>query len=249
MSGHSKWSQIKRKKEAKDVQKGKIFSKLFRLITVAVKEGGGITDPEKNVKLRLAVEKAKEYNMPKENIQRAIERAKGGGDQELKEVIYEAFGPGGVCLIILATTDNSNRTLSEIRQILHRNGGKLGTAGATSFLFEKCGLAIFDKTSTKEDEVLDFAERVGALDIEEDQESFFVYLPFEKIGYAHQCLSQLKSKSLEVDYRPKSVIEIKDKETAEKVLFLIEALESLEDVQKVYANFEIPDQFLNEKKG
>lgn len=244
MSGHSKWSQIKRKKEAKDLQKGRVFSKLSRLITLAVKEGGGITDPEKNFKLRLAVEKAKEYNMPKENIQRAIDRAKGGGDQELKEVIYEAFAPGGVSLIILATTDNPNRTLSEIRQILNHYGGKLGSAGTTSFLFEKCGLAIFNKASTKEQEVLDFVEQVGALDIEENQDSFFVYLPFEKIGYAHQFLNQLKTKSLEIDYRPKSVIEIKDKETAEKVLFLVEALESQEDVQKVYANFEIPNQFL-----
>lgn len=244
MSGHSKWSQIKRKKEAKDKEKGKMFSKISRLITIAVKEGGGIEDPEKNFKLRLAIAKAKEFNMPKENILRAIDRAKKEGGGGLKEVIYEAFTPEGVSLIILASTDNPNRTLTEIRTVLSHQGGKLGESGSTSFLFDRCGLVVLDKPQVTQEEALNFAEKIGALDMEEDQSSFFIYLPFDKLGYVNNFLGSLKAKSIEIDYRPKSLVKINEKETAKKVLTLIEALEELDDVERVFANFDIPDEFL-----
>jgi YebC/PmpR family DNA-binding regulatory protein len=247
MSGHSKWSQIKRKKGIKDEQKGRMFSKLSRLITLAVKEGGGIVDPEKNVKLRLAVEKAKNYNLPKENIQRAIEKAKNPENLELKEVIYEGFAPGGVSLIILTTTDNPNRTLSEVRKILEQGGGKLGSPGVTSFLFDKCGLAVFDKNLTSEKEILDFAEKIEALDIEEEEDLFFLYVPFEKIGQVKKSLGEIKARSIEIDYHPRSLVGVKDQKTAQKILSLVEALEEHSDVHKVWANFDIPDKFLNEK--
>lgn len=246
MSGHSKWSQIKRKKGIKDQQKGQIFSKLSRMIALAVKEGGGIVDPEKNVKLRFLIDKAKDYNMPKENIQRAIERAKGSESAKWKETIYEAFAPGGVCLIILVTTDNPNRTSTEIRKILNQGEGKLASTGAVSFLFDRCGLAVFDKNSVNEKEVFDFAEKVNALDIDEDDESFFVYFPFEKIGQVKKLADQIKAKTVEIDYHPRSLVRIKNKQTAQKILSLIEGLENHNDVYKVWANFDIPDKFFDE---
>jgi YebC/PmpR family DNA-binding regulatory protein len=135
MSGHNKWSKIKRGKEAKDKVRGNTFSKLSRLITLAVLEGGGITDPNNNIKLRLAIDKAKHFNMPKENIARAVARASGPDKSQIREVIYEGFASAGVGLIIYATTDNPNRTLSEIRNILERHQGKLGTPGSVSYLF------------------------------------------------------------------------------------------------------------------
>lgn len=243
MAGHSKWAQIKRKKEAKDKEKGKIFSKLSRLIVLAVKEGGGIDDPEKNVKLRLAIEKAKEYNMPKENILRAIERAKGSEGQGLQEIIYEGFAPFGVSLIILTATDNSKRTLSEIRRVLEEHGGKLGSMGSTQFLFQRCGLVIFSRQNSEE-KIWQFAEKISALDIEEDKESFLVYIPFENIGRTKEFLGDLKPQSIEIDYRPLSTVKVEDKEKATQILKLIEALESLDDVQRVFANFDIPQNFL-----
>lgn len=184
MSGHSKWSKIKREKQAKDKQKGNIFSKLSRLITLAVIEGGGITDPENNIKLRLAIEKAKNLNLPKENIERAIEKGTGPESQELKEVVYEAFGPEGVSLIILATTDNMNRTLSEIRNVLELHGGKLGTQGSVLHLFKKSGLSTF--------EVMPYAS-----------------------------------------------VEISDKDVVKRVLGLVDAIENLDDVQKVFSNLKV----------
>lgn len=244
MSGHSKWSQIKRKKGIKDEQKGKIFSKISRLITLAVKEGGGITDPEKNVKLRLAIEQAKKNNMPKDNIQRAIERAIKEEGEEIQETLFEAFAPGGVALLILATTDNTKRTLSEIKKVLDSEGGKLGSTGATSFLFQKVGLITFEKGKVNQEKILDLVDKIEALDFDEDEENFFVYIPFEMIGQARSFLSEFNYKSLEIDHRPISLVEVQDREIAKKILTIIEALESLDDVQKVFANFNIPDEFL-----
>ncbi len=136
MAGHSKWKQIKHKKAANDKERGKIFSKLSKLITIAVVEGGGMTDPNLNLKLRLAVDKARESNMPKDNIQRAIEKGSGPDKNNLKEVIYEGYGPQGVALVVHATTDNSNRTFNEVRSVVERAGGKLGTQGSVAYLFQ-----------------------------------------------------------------------------------------------------------------
>lgn len=244
MSGHSKWANIKRQKQAKDLVRGNIFSKLSRLITLAVIEGSGIIDPEHNVKLRLAIEKAKQLNMPKINIDRAVERGVGPGKDTLKELILEAFAPAGVALVILVTTDNINRTVSEVRNILEKYEGKLTNQGSADYLFQKCGLVIFNKGSTSEEEVFAFAQKTSALDIDSDKNHFFVFLPFENLGKIKDHLGRLKYEAAEIDYKPKAVIKVEDKTMAKKILSLVEILESLDDVQKVFANFDIPDEYL-----
>lgn len=247
MSGHSKWANIKRQKQAADLKRGNIFSKLSRAITVAVLEGGKIADPENNVKLRLAIEKAKAANMPKENIQRAIERAAGKGGEELKEVIIEAFGPQGTAFLILAATDNINRTLSQIRQTLERGGGKLGTPGAVSYLFTRCGLVTFSKTKAQEETVLNFADKIEAFDIDSDANFFYVYFPFQNLGKIKEALTPgLVYESVEIDFKPNSLIKITDQATAQKILTLILQLEELDDVQRVFVNSETPDELKKE---
>jgi len=244
MSGHSKWANIKSKKGVKDKARGTLFSKLSRVITLAVLEGGGLTDPENNIKLRLAVEKAKEGNMPKENIQRAIERGIGPNKDQIKEVIYEGFGPGGAALILLTTTDSPNRTLTEIRNVMDRHGGKLGIQGSVNYLFKRCGLVIFEKNKVKEDDVFGFADKIKAFDIEEDKEQFSVYFPFENLGHIKEYLKGIEASPAEIDYKPLSYIKISEKEQATRIINLIEALEELDDVHKVFANFDIPEEFL-----
>jgi YebC/PmpR family DNA-binding regulatory protein len=244
MSGHSKWANIKRQKQAADLKRGAAFSKLSRLITTAVVESGGIIDPEYNVKLRLVIEKAKQANMPKENIKRAIERGLGPEKDQIKEVIYEAFAPQGVALLILATTDNPNRTRGQIREILDKNGGKLANPGAISYLFIRCGLIIFDKQKIEEEKIFEIAQKLDALDIEEDEKYFNLYIPFENIGRVNQILEGIAFETIEIDFKPKSLIKIEDKQIAEKILNLVDLLEKQDEVQKVFANFDIPDEFL-----
>ena len=239
MSGHNKWSKIKRGKETKDKVRGNIFSKLSRLITLAVLDGGGITDPNHNVKLHLAIDKAKQFNMPKENINRAIERASGLDKTQLKEVVYEGFAPGGAALIILATTDNPNRTLSEIRNILEKHQGKLGNQGSVKYLFQRCGLVSFDKIKVKEESVLDFAEKIKAFDIEQDVDNFFVYFPFENLGKTKEFLGGLEGHHAEIDYKPNSSMPIFDRKRGERITDLIEVLEQLDDIHKVFTNAEL----------
>ena len=239
MSGHSKWANIKRKKEAEDKKRGQLFSKLSRMITLAVLAGGGMTDPEKNVKLRLAVEKAKEANMPKENILRAIERAKKPEGNTLKEVIYEAFGPEGVGLIIEGSSDNPNRTLTEVKNVLARFGGKLATPGAVSHLFKRCGLIILRKDKVDEEKIFEWGERLSAFDIDQDNEVFYLYFPFENLGKVREVFDSIKPDAVEIDYKPNSLMKIDDKEKVKIILDLTEALESLDDIQKVYLNCDI----------
>lgn len=244
MSGHSKWSTIKRKKEAKDVARGKVFSKLSRAITLAVRQGGGNDDPDKNVKLRLAIDRAKQFNMPKENIKRAINKATSSSEAGLKEIIYEGYGPVAIALIIEVATDNPNRTCAEVRSVLERHGGKIGAANSVVYLFDQCGMVVFDKKKTSEDQVFQFADKMKAKDIEEEEDSFIVYIPFESLGHVKEHLNSLSADSIEAYFRPLSTVKIQDKDKAKKILNLVEELEELEDVQKVYANFDIPDQFL-----
>lgn len=238
MSGHSKWANIKRKKEVKDKQKGKVFGKLSRLITLAVIEGGGVTNPDNNVKLRLAVEKARQGNMPRDNIDRAIEKGVGPNSQLIKEVLYEAFGPHGVALLIEATTDSPNRTTSEIRNLLERKGGKLGSKGSVSYLFEKCGSVILPKATNKEEEVYIFADKVSAIDIKEDEACYQVFFPYNLLGKLKDYSSGLNIESHEVEYRSSSTMEIGGEE-ADKIADIIEALEDLDDVHRVYTNITI----------
>ena len=239
MAGHSKWANIKRKKEAEDKKRGQIFSKLSRMITLAVLAGGGITDPEKNVKLRLAVEKAKEANMPKENILRAIERAKKPEGSALKEVIYEAFGPEGVGFIIEGSSDNPNRTLNEVKNVLARFGAKLATPGAVSYLFKRCGLVIVKKEKVSEEKIFELGEKLSAFDIDQDEEVFYLYFPFENLGKVREVFDLVQPDTVEIDYKPNSLIKISSKEKAKTILDLVEALESLDDIQKVYFNCDI----------
>lgn len=229
MSGHSKWSQIKRKKGITDQKRGLVFSKLSRLITVAVKDGGGMGDPEKNVRLRLAVAQAKEENMPRENIERAIEKGKGGGADSLKEVVYEGFGPQSGSLLILATTDNSNRSHAEIKTALEKNGGKMGNINSVAYNFQKCGRIVLAKSSVDESTAFEMGEKFSILDMEEDEESYILYIPFEKIG-------EVRDVAVEIFYRPLTLVELAQ-DSHEKVTRLLDVLEELDDVAKVYTNY------------
>lgn len=245
MSGHSKWSQIKRKKGLKDQEKGRIFSKMARAITIAVLEGGGSTDPEHNVKLRVALEKAKHENMPKENVNRAIAKGTGPGKEQLHEIMYEGFGSRGIVFLIQAATDNSNRTHSEIKNVLERHQGKSGAQGSVNYLFQKCAVVSFDKKDNKEEDIYAFADKVQELDIVEDPSAFTVYFPFSNLGRVNEFLGDLKPAApAELDYRPTSPVKIMDKESARKILNFVESLEVLDDVQKVFSNFDIPEEYL-----
>ncbi len=234
MSGHSKWSTIKRKKAINDKQRSGVFSKMSRLISISVKEGGGITDPDKNFRLRLALERAKSSNMPKDTIERAIEKASGEGDT-LTEIVYEGFGPGGSSLLILATSDNTNRTFADVKGLMERNGGKMGSQNSVAYMFEKCGIALFDKTKSSEQDVFVFSELVGAIDIEDEEEQYVVYLPFEAVGKVRDVPETSKPEQLDVFYRPTTTVELHDNDH-EKLAKLSEKLEDLDDVQNVYTN-------------
>ncbi len=236
MSGHSKWANIKRKKGVNDKIKANVFAKISHLITISVIEGGGIIEPEHNVKLRLAIDKAKSVNMPKENIKRAIEKGFGPNKILLKEVIYEGFGPYGVFLLILSTTDNSNRTTSEIRNFLEKNSGKLGTQGSVSYLFKKCAFVSFQKAEVNEEAVFKIGEELQAFDINEDNSHFFVFFPFNNFGLLKTHLSNIKYDLAEIDYLPTMPVILDSPEKEKKVIGIVEALESLDDIQRVYTN-------------
>lgn len=245
MSGHSKWSKIKRQKETNDKKKGVMFSKFSRSITLAVIEGGGVADSHHNVKLRLAIEKAKHFNMPKESIQRAIEKGSSPEALKLKEIIYEVFCPAGVALLVLVATDNQNRSYAEVKNIIESHQGKMGIQGSVSYLFKKCGTITFDKSKVLEEEVLVFGERVQAFDIDQDETTFTVYFPFEYLGRVREYVVSIETDPAEIDYKPSSIITIDDEGVAKKMFNLIEALEDLDNVQKVYANFEVSHDILS----
>lgn len=236
MSGHSKWANIKRKKGANDKIKGNVFGKMSRLITMSVTENGGLTNPDDNVRLRLAIEKAKSFNMPKENIDRAVAKAVGPEKSQLKEVVYEGFAPYGVSLIILATTDNQNRTLSEIRNILERHNSKLGSSGSVGYLFKKCALIIFDKAGVTQEKILEVSDSLGAFDISEDDTRYSVYFPFENLGHIKDKIKNIIYISAEIDYKPQNPILIDDERKLHVINDIIESLEVLDDVQTVFTN-------------
>lgn len=234
MSGHSKWANIKRKKEVNDKAKSNAFSKLSRLITLAVIEGGKINDPNNNVKLRLAIDKAKTYNMPKSNIERAIEKAMGDASTSLREVIYEGFGPKGAGLILQATTDNPNRTSSEIRNTLERYGGKLGAQGSVNYLFIRCGLVTVARSAGTEEQIFALGDKLGALDIDEDETHFYIYVPFEAIGKIKVVAGDVPFNA-EIDYKPQTFIDL-DSASLDVYHNMISALEDLDDVHRVFTN-------------
>lgn len=239
MSGHSKWANIKNKKAANDKVKSSIFAKITRIITLAVVEGGGITNPDANFKLRLAIDKAHAANMPKENILRAIEKGHGPDSSKLKEVVYEAFGPHGVALMIECATDNPTRTHNEVRGVVEKRGGKMGNQGSVGYLFQKCAVMQFDLKDSNENSIFEFGQTLQAYDIDEGEGSITVYFPFDQFGKAKAALGEaLHPKLFEVEYRPLSRIQVSSEAEAKQVVELIEAIEDLADVHNVFSNLE-----------
>lgn len=239
MSGHSKWSKIKRQKELTDKEKGTAFSKLSKLITLAVVAGGGMTTPENNVRLRLAIEKAKESNMPKDSIDRAIEKASGPNREESKEVLYEAFGRGGSMFIILATTDNFKRTLSGVKNVLEKYGGKLGTQGSVSYLFKKSAVIRFSIAKNQEEAVFVFADKIKAYDVDKTTGFFQVYLSYDMQGSIKRYLQNLVIQDLRIEFKPQTPLELVDSAAKKNASALIEALKNLDDVQYVFTNIKL----------
>ncbi len=247
MAGHSKWANIKRKKARMDEKKGKLFTKLAREISVAVKEGG--SDPALNPRLNAAIQKAKAANMPNENIERAIKRGSGeNNDVNYENVYYEGYGPGGAAVLCSALTDNRNRTASEIRHIFSKRGGNLGESGCVAWMFEKKGQIIVDlkETEQNEDDVLLAAIDSGAEDIETEDSVVEIYTAPDEFEKVKKFLEEkgIKISSAEVTMVPQNTVVINDKETASKMLQLIEELEDLDDVQEVYSNYDIPEDLL-----
>ena len=246
MSGHSKWSSIKHKKGAADAKRGQLFSKLSRAIIVAAKEGG--PDPAANLALQNAIEKARSYSMPKDNIERAI--AKGSGadadGSSFETVVYEGYGPEGVAVLVEALTDNRNRTASEVRHTFTKHGGNLGTTGAVAWQFERRGVVVVAAEGADEDELVMTAADAGADDVSLDGSSFVVTGPPELLTPVREALDAagLTVESVELAMVPKSTVAISDEAVARRVLSLVEGLEDAEDVQDVYANFDIPETVL-----
>ena len=247
MSGHSKWSQIKRKKSAQDEKRGQMFGKLLRAVEVASREGG--TNIEGNMTLASAVQKARDYSVPWDNIERAIKR--GGGDTggaRYEEVMYEGFGPGGVAILIQALTDNRNRTGQEVRHAFSRLGGNLGDPGSVAWMFDRRGLIVLDKsTAPDEDSLLGVVLDAGANDLRDSGEQWEVVTDPESLALARGALEEggVPIASAELTMLPKTTVPL-DGGKADAVLRLIDALEGLDDVQAVYSNFDIPDAILAE---
>jgi YebC/PmpR family DNA-binding regulatory protein len=246
MSGHSKWSTIKHKKGAQDARRGKLFSKLSRAIIVAAKEGGG--DPATNLALANAVEKARSYSMPKDNIERAIARGTGADADagSFEEVVYEGYGPDGVAVLVEALTDNRNRTASDVRHTFSKHGGNLGATGAVAWQFERRGVVLVDTEGVDEDELMLVAADGGAEDVSLDEDVFQVTSAPEDLSAVRQAIESagIAVRAAELQMVPKTTVEVADEAAARRVVRLIEALEDNEDVQDVYANFDIPERVL-----
>jgi YebC/PmpR family DNA-binding regulatory protein len=247
MSGHSKWSSIKHKKGAADAKRGKLFSKLSRAIIVAAKEGG--PDPDANATLATAIQKARDNSMPKDNIERALARgagAGGDGDAAYETVTYEGYGPGGVAVFVEALTDNRNRTAAEVRHVFAKNDGNLGTSGAVAWLFERKGVLIVSGDASGEDELTLAAADGGAEDVAVDGSSFQVTAAPDDLATVRAALegAGIALESAELTMLPKTTVAIEDEGTAKKLLRLMDALEENDDVQAVYANFDIPEGIL-----
>ncbi len=244
MSGHSKWAGIKHKKAKVDAQRGRVFTKIIREITVAARVGGG--DPGGNPRLRTAIQAARAVNMPAENIERAVK--KGTGELEgvsYEEINYEGYGPGGVAVLVEVVTDNKNRTVGEIRKLFSKNGGSLGEVGCVGFLFEKKGYIQVDAAKVDEDRLLSIALEARAEDLQREESVFAVTTvpkDFEKVRDAI-VKSGIQPLSAEITMVPKSTVRLEGK-PAEQMLRLMEEMEEHDDVQHVYANFDIPEQLM-----
>jgi YebC/PmpR family DNA-binding regulatory protein len=245
MSGHSKWSSIKHKKGAADAKRGKLFSKLSRAIIVAAREGG--PDPAGNLALQNAIEKARSYSMPKDTIERAVAKGAGTGDDAAayETIVYEGYAAGGVAVLVEALTDNRNRTASDVRHLFAKHDGNLGTTGAVAWLFERRGVVLVPG-ELDEDEVLLAAADGGAEDIARDGSSWQVLSAADDLHRVREALegAGIAVESAEITMLPKTAVDVEDEATAKKILRLMDALEENDDVQEVYANFDIPERVL-----
>ncbi|MCM8798254.1 MAG: YebC/PmpR family DNA-binding transcriptional regulator [Candidatus Omnitrophica bacterium] len=246
MSGHSKWAGIKHKKALVDAQKGRLFSKIAKEITAAARQGGG--NPDTNAKLRLLIQKAREANMPSENIERAIKRGTG----ELPGVTYEemtmeGYGPGGVAIMVDLLTDNKNRASQEIRTIFSRKGGNLAGAGSVSWLFHKKGFMVVDKREIEEEKLMDIVLNAGAEDMTTQEDSYEITTSVQDFEKVKQALidNKIKYISAEITLLPANTVKLTG-EIAKQVLTLVQELEDHEDVRNVYANFDIPEEIMKE---
>jgi YebC/PmpR family DNA-binding regulatory protein len=247
MSGHSKWSSIKHKKGAADAKRGKLFSKLSRAIIVAAKEGG--PEPANNLALQNAIEKARSYSMPKDNIERAIARGAGqdADAASFETIMYEGYAPGGVAVIVEALTDNRNRTAADVRHLFAKSDGNLGESGSVAWLFERRAIVLVDGDAD-EDELTLAAAEGGADDVERDGSTWQVTATPESLSAVRAAIEAagFTVDSAELTMAPKTTIEVADESQAKKILRLIDSLEDNDDVQEVYANFDIPERVLEE---
>jgi len=247
VSGHSKWSTIKRKKGATDAKRGKIFTRLIKEITVAARMGGG--DPSGNPRLRSAIASAKSENMPKDNIERGIK--KGTGELEgvvYDEITYEGYGPSGVAVLVSCMTDNRNRTVAEIRHGFSKSGGNLGESGCVSFLFDRKGQIVVDKSTTTEDELMEIALDAGAEDVVEEDSEFQVFTDPDELNTVREEMEKKGVVIVEASIAmlPQTTVDITDEKIAKRVLNLLEVLEDNDDGQNVYANFDISDEIMEQ---
>lgn len=250
MSGHSKWSTIKRQKGLNDAKRGNVFTKLANAITIAAKLGNS-GDPDSNPRLRLALEQARSANMPKDNVQRAVDRGLGKlPGQSLEEIVYEGFGPSKVAYLLEVVTDNKNRTLAEIRNLFERSGGALGSQGSTAYMFDKIGeIRLSSKGGSLEDEELELID-LGAEDVEDyNEDGVNKYLVYVEVVILSDIANKIKEagfevESVEIVFKPNIITEINEKGSAEKVIAFTEKLEDNDDIQKVHTNFDIPENLI-----
>jgi YebC/PmpR family DNA-binding regulatory protein len=245
MSGHSKWHSIRHKKGATDAKRGKIFSRINKELMVAARMGGG--DPSANPRLRQAIASAKAENMPKDNIERAIK--KGTGELEgvnYEEHVYEGYAPGGVALLIEVMTDNKNRAAADIRYVFNKRGGSLGEAGCVAWMFDKKGLIVFEQELVDEDKILEVALEAGADDVITTEDQYEVHTELAAFESVKQAFDdqELRYTMAEITMMPQNTVKVDDEAQAAQVLKLMDAIEDADDVQKVYANFDIPDEIL-----
>ncbi len=245
MSGHSKWSTIKRKKGAVDAKRGKIFTKLIKEIMVAARMGGG--DPGGNPRLRAAILEARAENMPKDNIERAIKKGAGGGEGEnYEEITYEGYGPGGVALLVECMTDNRNRTVADVRHYFSKSGGNLGESGCVSWMFEKKGVIQVASAGLDEDKLMELALDAGAEDVLEEEDVFIIHTTPEELDAVVAALEKggVTIREAAPSMEPKTTVEVTEEKSARALVKLMECLEDHDDVQKVHANFDIDDALM-----
>ncbi len=245
MSGHSKWSTIKRRKGAVDAKRGKIFTKLIKEIMVAARMGGG--DIDGNPRLRSAVNAAKSENMPKDNIERAIKKGTGDIDGVVyDEILYEGYGPGGVAVLVETMTDNKNRTVADVRHFFAKNNGNLGESGCVAWMFDQRGVISVDAEGVDEEQLMELALEAGAEDVVTEEDNFQVYTTPEDFNTVVEQLekSGIKMSEANISMVPKNTMEVTEEKNASNLLRLLESLEDHDDVQKVHANFDIPEELM-----